>query len=241
MTDASAVPSGQLPLQVSLPDDARLAALYPGPNAWLLDWLQYQWLQSTDPNDTSMVLEGSPGSGLTYLLQALCHHAEDADLSVFYLNLSDLAGHEPSVLEDMAHFPVLCLDDVDHVLGQPAWEAALFHLFNRQREQGHRLVIGLHQGLESWRDRILPDLFSRFTWGLRVQVKLPQDEDWVAGIQWLADQRGLSINLETARYLALRGPRDWHGLANVMTALDTAALAAKRRVTQPFIRSVMGW
>lgn len=237
----------QLPLQVSLPADARLDALYTGPNAWFKAWLEEHWGQdsvgdTSDREETNLLLEAAPGAGLTHWLQAICRQGEDAGLPVFYLNLADLTDYEPDVLEGMADMPLLCLDDAHRVLGQPGWDEALFHLFNAQRDQGHRLAIGVQRPLSEMQATMLPDLYSRLTWGLRVSLKLPQeDSDWEQAIAWLARQRGLNINQDTVRYLAVRGPRDWRGMAELMATLDTQALAAKRRITQPFIREVTGW
>ena len=233
----------QLPLQVSLPADAHLDALYASPNAWFKAWLEEHWSQGLGDNqESNLLLEAAPGAGLTHWLQAICRQGEDAGLPVFYLNLADLTDYEPDVLEGMADMPLLCLDDAHRVLGQPGWDEALFHLFNAQHDQGHRLVIGVQLPLSELQATMLPDLYSRLTWGLRVSLKLPQeDSDWEQAIAWLARQRGLNINQDTAHYLAVRGPRDWRGMADLMATLDTRALAAKRRITQPFIREVTGW
>lgn len=241
-TDSSNDKPQQLPLQVSLPEDAQLDALYAGANEWFRDWLQANWSSCDRANETSVVIEARPGYGCTHWLQAICRQGEDAGLPVFYLNLADVAEQSPEVLQGMSTMALLCLDDVDQVLGKPDWDEALFHLFNEQRERGHRLAIGVQQPLSSLRAVTLPDLHSRLTWGLRVALKLPEDEiQWENAILWLANQRGLSINEETAKYLALRGPRDWRGLADLLSELDTEALAAKRRITPPFIRGITGW
>ncbi len=239
----------QLPLQVSLPDDARLDVLYAGPNAWFFDWLKTNWSAglgsqgAPGSDDTrSVVIQAPPGGGLTYLLQAICRQGEDLGVPVFYLSLADLADYEPDVLEGMADLPLLCLDDADRVLGQPQWDEALFHLFNALRDRGHHLVLGSHSSLADLEATVLPDLYSRLTWGLRVSLKWPEDEaGWAEAVQALADQRGLQVSPDTAHYLALRGPRDWQGMSSLIARLDTQALAAKRRITQPFIREVTGW
>lgn len=237
-------PPRQLPLMVSLPDDARLSALFRAPNDWFLDWLETVWqdsLQGGDASEQSLFIHAPPGGGLTHLLQALCRQGEEADLAVFYLSLRDLADYGPDVLEDMSAMTLLCLDDMDAVLGKPTWDEALFHLFNQQRDQGHQLIMGSHRPLTELEGKVLPDLHSRLSWGMVANWRLPEDEQWEAAIQSLAHRRGLQMGPDAARYLALRGPRDWSRMAALMTELDTRALAEKRRLTQPFIRAVTGW
>ncbi len=238
MTDSVDALSQQLPLQVSLPEDARLDSLFVEPNDWILNWLMTDW---TTGEESSLFVQSPIGGGLTHLLQAICRQGEDAGQAVFYLSLQGLEAHGPAVLEGMSDMALLCLDDLDTVLGQPAWDEALFHLFNDMRARQHQLVLGSHASLVELRASVLPDLHSRLSWGMVVTWKLPDDAGWQRAIHWLARQRGLHITPETARYLALRGPRDWAGMAALMQQLDRRALAAQRRLTPPFIRQVMGW
>ena len=228
----------QLPLQVSLPEDARLDALFSEPNTWVLNWLRTDWAAG---REGSLFIQAAPGGGLTHLLQAICRQGEDAGQTVFYLSLRELQAFGPAVLEGMDAMDLLCLDDLDVVLGQPAWDEALFHLFNELRAQQHQLVLGSQVSLPELKASVLPDLHSRLGWGMTVSWKLPEDGDWQRAIHWLAQQRGLQITPDTARYLALRGPREWRGMAALIQQLDRRALAAQRRLTQPFIRQVMGW
>lgn len=238
MTDSTDALSQQLPLQVSLPEDARLDSLFGEPNTWFLNWLESDWLAG---RELSLFVQAPAGGGLTHLLQAICRQGEDVDRAVFYLSLQEVEVHGPAVLEGMSDMPLLCLDDLHTVLGQPAWDEALFHLFNEMRAQQHQLVLGSHVPLAELRATVLPDLHSRLSWGMVVTWKLPDDAGWQRAIHWLAQQRGLHITPDTARYLALRGPRDWAGMAALIQQLDRKALAAQRRLTQPFIRQVMGW
>ena len=54
-----------------------------------------------------------------------------------------------------------------------------------------------------------------------------------------AQQRGFDLPDETARYLQRRLPRDMRSLFAVLDELDSAALAAQRRLTVPFIKDVL--
>jgi DnaA family protein len=66
-------------------------------------------------------------------------------------------------------------------------------------------------------------------------------QQWSAAIEHVARARGLPLDELTCQYIATRAPRDWPNLIAILTELDQAALIAKRRVTVPFIRQVMGW
>jgi len=54
-----------------------------------------------------------------------------------------------------------------------------------------------------------------------------------------ARHRGLELPEETAQYLLRRLPRDMATLYDWLDLLDVAALAAKRRLTVPFVREVL--
>jgi DnaA-homolog protein len=51
--------------------------------------------------------------------------------------------------------------------------------------------------------------------------------------------RGLELPEETSRWLQRRFPRDMRTLYEILDTLDEAALVAQRRLTVPFIRSVL--
>ncbi|MFC3853406.1 DnaA ATPase domain-containing protein [Salinispirillum marinum] len=228
----------QLALPVTLRADARLSSLFAGPNAWLIDWLQSTWCSGSE---NSLFLHGVHGSGLTQWLQAICQQSEEQGSSGFYLNLTEVRDESPAVLLELAGTPLVCLDDVDTVLGQQEWDQQLFHLFNAQKDQGLQLVLAAHCSLPELADRMLADLHSRLSWGMRAQLKLPEDDDWTAAITWLAAQYGLTLSHEAALYIAYRGPREWQGLNALLQRLDTESLVAQRKLTPPFIKSVMQW
>ena len=53
----------------------------------------------------------------------------------------------PAVLENLEQQELVCLDDLQEVIGNPDWEVAIFDLINRIRETGKTLlVIGADQG-----------------------------------------------------------------------------------------------
>jgi DnaA family protein len=54
-----------------------------------------------------------------------------------------------------------------------------------------------------------------------------------------ARARGLELPEETALYLQRRFPRDLPTLYHLLDTIDEAALQAQRRLTVPFIRSVL--
>jgi len=64
------------------------------------------------------------------------------------------------------------------------------------------------------------------------------DADKSAALRARARSRGLEMSEEVASYLLARYPRDLHSLFALLDRLDAAALAAQRRLTIPFVRSI---
>jgi len=68
----------------------------------------------------------------------------------------------------------------------------------------------------------------------------PLDEgEQQEALQLRARARGFELPDETARWLQRRFPRDMTTLYDLLDALDEEALVAQRRLTVPFIRSVL--
>lgn len=180
-------------------------------------------------------LWGPAGSGKTHLLQAACVGGRREGI---YLPCADLACRDPQILDGLESRGVVCLDDLGTVAGLRAWEEALFHLFNRVQGSGTLLVLADRQpprglGLS------LPDLLSRLVGGLTLALEAPADDQLTAILRAMAGRRGLQLNDDVLRYLISRERRDLGHLAALLERLDSAALAAQRRLTIPLIRSVL--
>ncbi len=219
----------QLPLAVRLRDFAVFDSFEPGPNGAVVAAL-------AEPTATAPALWvwGPDGSGKSHLLQAACA-AHD---SAAYLPLRELLTAGPEVLQGWEDRGLVCIDDVDELAGRRDWELAAFALFNRLWERGGRLVVSASAGPAGTRF-LLPDLGSRLAWGGVFRLAPLSDEDRVAALRRRAAQRGFELPAESARYLLRRMPRDMRALCGWLDKLDIASLAAGKRLTLPFVKSVI--
>jgi DnaA family protein len=220
----------QLPLGLSLKDNATFANFYPGDNVVLLEALAGR--------ESPVFVWGSAGSGKSHLLQAVCHAAAGQGLPPAYLPLAQHARLAPAMLEGLEQQAVVTVDDVHCIVGQADWEEALFHLFNRLREAGNRLVVSARCAPAAL-NLGLPDLVSRLGWGPVFQLQPLDDEGKRAALQLRARQRGMELPDEVAVYLLRRSPRDMDSLFELLQRLDVASLAAQRRLTIPFVRALI--
>ena len=143
------------------------------------------------------------------------------------------------MLEGMGNLDLVCVDDVHAVAGRPAWEEQLFRLFEQLGQRGARLEIAAERAPLHTHFR-LPDLVSRFSSCATFRVTPLTDEEKLEAMQLRAAWRGLQLPAETARYLLARVPRDARHLFELLERLDREALAAQRRLTVPFVKTVLG-
>lgn len=221
----------QLPLRIGLRDSATFENFLPASNAQALHALQV-------PNEPFVYLWGGDGSGKSHLLQAACHAVTEAGGGAVYLPLGELSAMSPEIFEGMEQMQLVCIDEVDAITGDSDWEQALFHLYNRLRDSGNRLIVA-GQASPTALGLGLPDLVSRLGWGPVYQLQLLNDEEKAQALRFRAAQRGMEMPPEVASYLLSRAPRDMQALFDLLDELDEVSLAAQRKLTIPFVREII--
>jgi DnaA-homolog protein len=222
----------QLPLGVRIPDRAVFESYFPGPNAQAVEHAMHVATEAS-----VSWLCGPASVGKTHLLQAVVARASKRGRAG-YFPLTELAPLGIGVLEGLNLLDCICLDDLDQVIGQLEWEKALFGLLREIQERDGSLVVAAKAppALSPWS---LPDLGSRFTAAAIFQLHELDEDDQAKALQLHAHVRGFELPDDTARWLQRRFPRDMRTLYDLLDTLDEAALVAQRRLTVPFIRSVL--
>lgn len=221
---------GQLTLNIRLRDDATFDNFYAENNRQLI-----AHLCALIKNKQFTYIWGPPGAGRSHLLQACCHAANQQGLSSIYLPLALLS---PQILEDLEKISLVCIDDIHKIVGQPAWEEAIFHIFNKLPEQNSTLLISANNPVHAL-PFLLADLKSRLAGGVIFQVQSLTDQEKLAALQMRAKIRGLDIPHEVAEFLLNRCTRDTTNLFSILDKLDQASLAAQHKLTIPFVKSVL--
>jgi len=224
----------QLPLGVRLRAASSFASFEPGENAALVAALE---ARARDPGLPPVWLWAPPGSGRSHALQATCARAGERGRRAGYLPLAE-PWPAPALLAGLESLDVLCLDDLDQVVGRADWEGALFALYNELAERGGNLVISAARPPQALAVA-LPDLASRLAAALVWQLRPLAEPEQGAALKARARALGIELNDETLQYLQRRLPRDLKVLCDALDRLDAAALAQQRRLTVPFVRSVL--
>ncbi|MDH5736756.1 MAG: DnaA regulatory inactivator Hda [Gammaproteobacteria bacterium] len=184
---------------------------------------------------------GEQGAGRTHLLQAACRHAGDHGLRAAYVPLTELPS--PDALDGLSGFNLLCLDDLDSVLGDAGWEQALFMLINEFRDSinagGRQALVVSARAAPGAQSVALMDLSTRLLTALPLACPRLGDEEKLALIRQKARGRGIELPDEAASYILHRLDRNPGHLLRALDKLDEASLMDQKRVTIPFIKQVL--
>ena len=222
----------QLALPLRLDDHAVFSSFLPAGNENLVGLLQGV---AGNRHDPGCWLWGAPSVGKTHLLQAVCECAGDESV---YVPLKSFAEFGPDVLNDLESRSLVCLDDLECVVGNDDWEQALFSLFNAIYARGGRLIVAAAMAPRECPMR-LPDLASRMSQLPIYKVRALDENERATALKLRASHRGLELPDDTARYLLNRSRRDMASLYRLLDRLDREALRAQRRLTIPFVREVL--
>ncbi len=193
---------------------------------------------SDAPRQPLFFLAGEPGSGKTHLLTAACAELERHRGRAVYVPLDEADQLAPALLNGLESCDLVCLDDLDAVAGLAEWEEAVFHLFNRLREAGQRLLISART-LPAKLSIALPDLRSRLQWGASFRLRSPDDDIRARILKERAARRGMPLDDHLIAYLLKRHDRDTASLIAIIERLDQLSLARKKPVTLPLLREVL--
>lgn len=175
--------------------------------------------------------------GKSHVLNAVCHAASDYERTSAYLPLIDLIGQSPQLLQGLEAVDVIAIDDLDVLHGHRLWQCELFNLINRTRQCRTCLVTASQSPLSSL--ELLPDLVSRLVWGPVLHLQTPNDDVLAEALSARTVSLGLDMPVEVVNYLLTHYSRDIGRLFGIVAELDRVSLIEQRKLTVPFVRSVL--
>jgi len=225
----------QLPLHFEFRVNQSFDDFFPGANLEIINHLQKC---IAGIGERQIFLWGQSGLGKSHLLQACCQQAQSRQLSSFYFALSSLELPDLALLIELDKFEIVCFDNIEYIAGNRAWEQAFFNFFNRHRDQGHTLILSASCPPSDIAIQ-LPDLKTRLNWGLTLKIQPLCDNDSITALIFKAGQMGFEISPQAGRFLLTHYDRDLSSLWVLLTKLDRASLAAKRKLTIPFLKQIL--
>ncbi|MCB1606656.1 MAG: hypothetical protein KDI71_06740 [Xanthomonadales bacterium] len=187
--------------------------------------------QALNAGDCSICLRGGRGTGRTHLCLAAAEAIGDG---ASYLSLKRPREDANALLQQQPAVDLLCLDDADLMLGDPASEKALFDLHNRIRD--HRGCLIITENSDHPAQINLPDLRSRWRGATQIQLLPLSDQELASAWTRRARLRGLLPDAAVIQWMLTHRSRNFADWMQTLEQLDSAALALGRRLTLPFVR-----
>ena len=227
--------TGQLSLRFGNSEKASFAQYLTGENGEACQQLQEAAGGSIH---TCIYLWGQAGTGKSHLLLASCRVATEAGRSAVYIPLAQYHEIDPAVLQDLGSMDLVCIDDIDRIAGDERWELALLHLYNQIRDAGHSIFITGRTGPNGTVIQT-PDLKSRLSWGLTYHLRQLDDAAKREVLKMRAESRSFELPDDVISYLLSRLDRDMQTLIRFLDRIDDASLAAQRKITIPFVKTLL--
>jgi len=228
-------PYQQLPLTFEPRERYTFKAFIAGQNQLVVDLVRQL---ASGEGETQILIWAGKGNGKSHLLQAACNLAAQSRMTACYLPAREIISSSVQIFEGLEQIDMVCIDDIDALMQSAKWEEALFDLINRIRNAGKSILLAADKSPESSVIN-LADLRSRLSWGPVFHLHELEDKDKIKALQKRAQQSGLEMTDHVANYLLTHYPRDLFDLFGRLDHLDKASMAMQRRLTIPFIKSVL--
>lgn len=228
----------QLSLHVSLNDEATFENFYASgeTNAQARQALE---MFALGQGENCLMIWGARGCGLTHLLQSVCHDASENNITIQYIPMRHMIGYSAEdICEGLDGVEIVCVDGIEYICGNREWELALFHLFNRIKDAGHKILISSHTSPPSL-PILLADLKSRLLGCVIYHIESLNDTGKEEALVLRAAARGMEMSAEVARFILSRASRDTNELFNLLHRLDDASLQHQRKLTIPFVKEIL--
>ena len=206
-----------------------------GHNTELVAELQY--LARGERRARVLYFWGEAGCGKTHLLTAACRLAGARQKPNIYLPMDGLPP-DCARLQALADNSLVCVDDFHLVAACAQWQTAFFALYEKLNGGGGALVVAARQPLGAMQIN-LRDWASRLTAGGVYRVAPLNQRDKSIALQARARARGFELGEQTLNFILTYYPRDTASLFALLDRIDHASLAEQRKITIPFVKSLL--
>lgn len=225
----------QVPLQFEFQSNLSFDSFFPGNNAEIIEHLLHL---SENESEQQIFIWGESGSGKSHLLQACCQRAKSLGKDPFHLafckdNLPPLA-----LLDGLETVNLVCFDDLQHIGSNPTWQQGLFNFYNSHRQNNHQLLLSADCPPKYLPFELL-DLKTRMGWGLTLKIQPLREDQLIDALTYKAHYLGFDIPATVGRFLLNHYVHDLPALWLLLEKIDRATLAAKRKLTIPFLKTIL--
>ena len=236
-------------IPIGIEDDTSLESFYSSRNQPLI--VQLKSLLAGTRAKRVLYLWGESGSGKTHLLNACCTAAGKASIKNLYVSLKQASGPEnrPSVqpsrefksLSKADKDTLVCIDDLQQIVGSEYGQKQIFSLYENITNIGNGvggIVVSGTSPLGSI-GIALKDLESRLSSGGAFKIYALNDDEKRNALKLRATRRGFALDDSVIWFIMSHYQRDTKSLFSLLDKLDSASLRAHRKITIPFVKTLM--
>ena len=185
-----------------------------------------------------LLIYGAKDSGKTYLLQALCNQFNNQGKSSFFLPVRQAIELSVDILDSLENIELVCIDGLESLVGNKAWEIGLFNLINRSFNSNNRLIFTSAKNIDGMNFE-LKDLDSRLRKIQSHELHSLADDDILYALKHIANLRCIELGSKEAQYLLTYADRNISDLVKILESLDQLSMEMKRKITIPLIKEVI--
>lgn len=210
-----------------------------GPNSATLDALRHFLAPSACHEEHLFFLWGQSGSGKSHLLQAAAHYINNMGQSAFYMSFDHITQLDPSVLDQLEHYQIICLDQIQDIPNHGPWEEKFFCCLNTIEENsGTKIILSSNQNIHQMNIK-RSETTSRLSASACYQLLPLHEEDLINAFKVRAKYRQIPIHDDVIQYLLNHTTRDSATLFGILNRLDAASLQEKKLISVPFLKKIM--
>lgn len=226
----------QLPLRFVLSRGRRFGNFEATPeNAELVDVVRRL---ASDGTPGRVLVVGDAGSGKSHLLEAASAAASAGGDAVAFAPMREWSSQDVDAVRGLGRSGLVCIDDIDAVAGNRAWEEALLALVEEAASCRARVLVSagaMPPGIPF----ALADLRSRLSAATPYRLRELDDEGRAKALRRHASGRGIELPDDVVGYVLARHRRDMPSLVALLDRLDYHSMARQRRLTVPFVRGLI--
>jgi DnaA family protein len=199
---------------------------------------QLLFLLKNEALKDDLLIYGAKDSGKTYLLQALCNQFNNQGKSSFFLPMRQAIELSVDILDSLENIELVCIDGLESLVGNRAWEVGLFNLINRSFNCNNRLIFTSAKNIDGMNFE-LKDLDSRLRKIQSHELHSLADDDILSALKHIANLRSIELGSKEAQYLLTYADRNISDLVKILESLDQLSMEMKRKITIPLIKEVI--
>ena len=184
-----------------------------------------------------LLLMGLPGTGKSYLTQAILNDATSKEIKASYLPLQAITKTAVTSLEGYEQFELVIIDGLEHLSSKQDWQTIIFNFLNLAYESHCKIILTAAVNIPEL--NLFPDLHSRLMRMEMESLSPLQNDTLRQAIAYVCDSYNITISSKEVEYLLKRYQRDIGSIMQAIHSLDALSASQKRRITVPLIKDFL--